>query len=122
MTNPYYDKRLHNLCRETMRNLLRLYFEFAFKIDTEDTAIFPDRKEISPEFIRKMNTLAMEIEDENIEDERLMTIWLAAIEQLEKDNNLTGFCKLPTLFMKNDFGLPYGDKIWEEFGDDFDNE
>lgn len=75
-----------------MRNFLKLYFEFAFKID----------EDIEPLIVAKTNDMFMEVEDDNIDDDRLLTIYQLAIIKLDNVDGLRNFCLLPTIFMKQD--------------------
>lgn len=92
MSNPYYNPDLEDLCRETMRNFLKLYFEFAFKLD----------EEVSCDFVAKTNEIYDEVLDESITTERLLTIYNGAVSGMESKGNLRSFCMLPALFVMED--------------------
>lgn len=78
-----------------MRNLLRLYFEFAFRLDNLD---------VESSLVANTNDLYMEIDDDSITDERLLAIYHNAVMHLE-DKGLRNFCLLPTLFMRDDIDI-----------------
>lgn len=98
MSNPYYDPKLHGLCREAIRSFLRLYFEFAFKLSD----VSPDSDTVA-----KTNDLFMEVEDENVSTDRLLVLYHAAVMNMSQTNGLQTFCLLPTLFLREDIDISF---------------
>lgn len=90
MNNNYFDPKLRDICRGAMRDMLRLYFEFGFKIEDN----------MPVEIVAKINDMHMDIENPDTSDERLMTIYTGAIDLLSKSSLLRSFCLLPTLFLR----------------------
>jgi hypothetical protein len=97
MLNPYYDPQLHDLCRETMRNFLRLYFEFAFKLRDGN---------FNSDIVAKTNDLFIEVDDDNISTERLATLYHAAVINMLETDGLQNFCLLPIIFLKENIDNP----------------
>lgn len=98
MPNPFFDPKLQKQSREIILSMLKLYFEFAERME----ATMP------PEVVAVINGILIEVEDENVSDDRLVMLYRGAIKDMEAAGNLRAFILLPTLFMKDDTGLPYG--------------
>ena len=96
--NPFFDPNLRKQSREVIHSMLKLYFEFAARMEIQ----------LPPSVVAGINNFMMEIEDENITDDRLVMIYRAIISEMEAAGNIRNFVLLPTLFMKDNTGLPYG--------------
>jgi len=92
--NKFYDPKLESTCKEAMRNLLLLYFEFGFRIDIDN---------VDPSIVAKTNDLYLEVEEKDISMDRLRFIYSQAVGKFLSADGIKNFCLLPILFSTSEY-------------------